>query len=125
MEPAGEAVKRQLLKLSNGQFGLDWDELHPAQQAVVPRERFVNCSARQRFPRIRTMVIREAYSAPLNLVTVPEKVSTAVTVVVEEVAGETAQTGTDTVQEVNISGRWRWVLSDSAVAAYEQDICPA
>src|SRR5579883_1762579 len=76
-ESAGAALKRQFAELAAGQYGREWDELHPAQQALVSRGLFTECSARAGLPQIESVTVKQEYSDPLDLTSVPDKTGTA------------------------------------------------
>ena len=44
-EEPGEFLRRHLEYELSGQFARSWDELHPAHQQVVTRERYAECRA--------------------------------------------------------------------------------
>jgi len=122
-ESAGDAVKRQFDFISKGQWGREWDELHPGQQAVVPREKYVDCANATNVNLTGLSVdVIETYDDPMDISGVPEKTSTAVTVKLTTEASKNAET--NTVHEVLVAGEWRWVLNNDAIAAYQAGHCP-
>jgi hypothetical protein len=105
--------------LSDGDAGALWDELHPAQQAIVPRDLYIRCASEQSIELSNIKALRERAEPSLAIdgtnLTVP---ATAVTV--EFTFAGTKQT--ETFHEVDVEGRWRWVLSDPE--PYTKGECP-
>ena len=118
-ETASDAIVRQLQLLSDGDAGALWDELHPAQQAFVPRDLYIRCADEQSIELSDIKALRERAEPSLAIagtnLTVP---ATAVTV--EFTFAGTKQT--ETFHEVDVDGRWRWVLSDPE--PYVRGECP-
>ncbi len=125
-DSASAAVKRQLDNLDKGQYGRQWDELHPAQQAIVPRELFVRCleeALRGRsVPDIR--VVGE-FQEDRPLAGTPETVKgTAVVVQYPQAsAGGQPREDRQTYYQVKVAGKWRWVMRNPS--AYQQGRCPS
>ena len=120
-ESAGDALKRQLGFEFKGQYGRSWDELHPGQQALVPREKYVDCARKDPASDISVDVI-ETYADPIEIMGGPETTSTAVTIkLTADVDGSTINM---TLHEVLIAGEWHWVLPDDAIVAFQAGGCP-
>lgn len=118
-ESASQALVRHLTFVSKGQYGPEWDELHPAQQAVVPRDKYMQCASEHVFP-ITDIKATEEYD---DTITVPEAgsvVSRAVTVSYKL----KDQTQSQTFHEVKVDGKWRWVLDQKSIDAYKAGTCP-
>jgi hypothetical protein len=115
-ESADAFVKRVTVEFSRGQAGRLWDELVPAQQAVVPRSLYVSC-ARNGF-RLRSFKVLDTYDEPVSVLgkTLP---ATAVSVQVVSDDGVTAAT----MHAVRVDGRWRWFLSRTQFAALRSGRC--
>lgn len=124
-EAAEDAMKRQFGYLDKGQLGKEWDELHPGQQASVPKEKFISCRSGRSID-ISSLEVLETYEEPIDLPGVPEKSSTAVTVKLKGNFGllGTEQETTDTFHEIMHDGAWRWVIPEEDVKAYERGACP-
>lgn len=116
-ESAGDAVLRQLDFASKGQYGRMWEELHPAHQALVSRDRFDECANEIEVPDLR---IVEVYDEPIDVYAIPEKTSKAVTFSYKSGDGRS----TETLHQVMVDGAWRWVFSTEAARAYEAGDCP-
>ena len=116
---ASDFVKRVTQEFSRGQAGRLWDELHPAEQAVVTRARFIGCQQNEGF-RLRKFKVLETYDETIDVAgrSVP---STAVSVQVTSDDGIT----TATLHAVRVDGSWRWVLQPSDLAAYRRGACPS
>jgi hypothetical protein len=119
-ESASTAAERHFGYVLKGQGGREWDELHPAQQAVVPKDAFIACRQKQSITVDSAHAIEE-FDEPID---VPE-VGTAVparAVTVELKAGDKKQALT--VHEINVDGHWRWILGKDEIAAYKAGTCP-
>jgi len=118
-ESAGGALTRQLRLLSDGDHGALWDELHPAQQALIPREQYVRCLSRipgYELTDIRIVRTREE-EGPIP--------GTSERATISVVTAEFTQNGTkytETFYEVNVGGAWRWALAD--VSGWANGSCP-
>jgi hypothetical protein len=111
------------LNIANAEIAGDWatayDGLHPNQQAVVPRDLFLECRGSdsiQITQATESGVIMERYGAP----EVPETESYAVTL-----RGLLAdQTATyDTFHIFDVGDRFGWVLGELSVAAFQAGRC--
>jgi hypothetical protein len=123
-ESAGDAVKRQMGYLSRRQWGREWDELNPGQQAIVPREKYVDCASATNANLTGLSIdVIETYDDPMDIIGVPEKTSTAVTIKMTTDAIKNAET--TTVHEVLVAGEWRWILSNDAMSEFQAGNCPS
>ena len=119
-ETAGDALQRQLDFISRGEYGLQWEELYPGQQALVPRTKFIECMSKQPFT-VNSLTVLETQDAFINDLGVNEDNATKVSVQIDSSAG----TGKISYYEVRVKDGWRWILDRPAVEAYEQKRCPA
>lgn len=115
-ETAGDAVKRQFAFISDGQFGREWDELHPADQAVVSRDHFERCGAGKSV-NIDSVTVKETYD---DTITVAGADTASKAVTVELKSGSAKDTRT--FHEVMVDGKWRWVIADTS--SYSNGKCP-
>ena len=117
-ESAAGFVQRITVEFSRGQSGRLWDELHPADQALVTRARFAECQRNDGF-NLKAFKVLESYDEPIDVAgkTVP---STAVSVRATSEDGET----TATMHAVSVDGKWRWILQPADAAAYKKGRCP-
>lgn len=118
-ESASSFVKRVTLEFSRGQTGRLWDELHPAEQAVVTRPRFIECESNEGFG-LRKVKVLESYQETINIAGKPTR-STAVSVRVTSDDGIT----TATLHAVLVDGKWRWILQPADFAVYTRGHCPS
>jgi hypothetical protein len=110
-------VKKVTVEFSRGQSGRLWDELLPADQAVVTRARFVACQKNEGWS-LKSIKVLETYDDPVDVEgkALPAK---AVTVRVTSDGVTTA-----TMHAVSVNGSWRWVLQPVDRAAYKSGKCP-
>jgi hypothetical protein len=127
-EDLGDFYLRRIDYEFKGQFGRSWDELHPGQQALVPREKYEECrdTASDEFAGVdfKGLKVVETYKDPIDVLGVPEKTSTAVTVRITVADSQDQQTVTDTFHAVAVDGEWKWILPPADVRAFKQGNCP-
>lgn len=116
-EPAESFVKQVTVEFSRGQAGRLWEQLVPAEQAVVPRSLYVSCAGNGF--RLRSFKILERYDESVPVLG-KELPATAVSVQVVSDDGVT----TATIHAVRDRGRWHWVLSRSQLASLRSGRCP-
>lgn len=120
-EGSGSAARRQITELFSGEAGAVWDELEPTEQAIVSRSQFAQCAARTGLPVLQAVLLDSEYDTTVNVAAVPEQTGRSVTLDVRTAGGTLRQT----VVEVAVAGRWRWVLSEQALGAYQAGECPS
>ena len=126
-EPAGDVARRQIELTSQGQFDEVWELLHPAQQAVVPRQLYIDCGrqlAREGASTVDRIEMRGTDEDERNVPWVGE---TDV-----QVVNATIYRGEDpspvAVVLVKSGDEWRWVIGEdqvSALEAFQRGECPA
>lgn len=106
-------------QFSRGQSGRLWSSLHPFDQAVVSRERYLACETNDGFTIEKTKVL-ETYA---DTVFIGGKAtpSTAVSLQVTSDDGVT----TATMHAVRVNATWRWILPPADYKAYKRGVCPA
>jgi hypothetical protein len=116
---AADFIRQVTTQFSRGQTGPLWDTLHPADQAIVSRSRYMACHTSAGF-ELQKFTVIQTYPDPIDIA---GKVapSTAVTVRVTADNGVT----TATIHAVSVKGAWRWILSPADYAAYKQGKCPS
>ncbi len=116
---AADFVKHVTTEFSRGQTGPLWDELHPAEQALVTRARFVACEQNEGFG-LRKIRVLDTYQETVDLAGKATP-STAVTVQVTSDDGIT----TATLHAVRVGDTWRWMLQPADLAVYKRGGCPS
>jgi hypothetical protein len=125
--PKPEGVLIQALKyLSLGQYGREYDLLHPGQKKLIPRQRFVGCWMKS-VPHFDLISIKkiDEYRDPIRLLGVSQRVSQAVTfrITLRSSTG-TTETFNQTWNAVWVGSRWTWVLQNASVRAFVRGACP-
>jgi hypothetical protein len=117
-ESPADFVRRITTEFSRGQSGRLWDQLLPADQAIVSRARFVDCQANEGW-NLKSIKVIDAYDDPVAVgaKNLPAK---AVSVRVTSDDGIT----TATMHAVSVNGKWRWVLQSSDRTVYASGKCP-
>ena len=115
---AADFISQVTTQFSRGQAGPLWDTLHPADQAVVSRARYMACQSNEGFD-LQKFKVLETYADTVDLAG-KQTPSTAVSVKVTADDGIT----TATMHAVKLDGKWRWILSPADYAAYAKGKCP-
>jgi hypothetical protein len=117
-ESAKAFVQRITTEFSRGQTGRLWNELAPADQAIVSRARYTACQGNEGFV-LKQVKVLDSYSEAVDVDGASEH-SDAVTLQVTSDTGVT----TATIHAVPIGGRWHWILSSADRAAFRSGKCP-
>ncbi len=123
-ESVADFWTRKLQAEGRGDWGPTWDALHPAQQTLMTRDRYITCSNANKLTGAVVMKIlgtREEMFGPAEVGVQPPALTTAVTINMS-IAGEPAETFT--VHTWNIAGRWRWALDQASYEAFKKGACP-
>ena len=111
-EAATDAFERLIDYISKGQYGRAWDELHPAQQALVTRADYMLCRG-DAIDEVKVVEILEEYDEDVPIPGTDLVVaSTAITAELRLKSGLFEETTTDTFHEIAVDGEWRWIVSD-------------
>lgn len=112
-QSAGDYVTKLLGYVDKGQWGPEWDSLHPAQQALVSRDAYITCATKKTVPNVSAVKVLETYSEDVAIPgTSTRAASTAVTVEYTASLAGRKDTAKATFHVFVIDGHWRWVLSD-------------
>ncbi|MGZ4391547.1 MAG: hypothetical protein ACXVRK_05425 [Gaiellaceae bacterium] len=118
-QSAGDFIRQVTTEFSLGQTGPLWDTLHPADQAVVSRARYMACHTSSGFD-LQKFKVLQTYADTVDIAGKATP-STAVSVRVTADDGVT----TATMHAVKFNGKWRWILSPADYAAYQRGKCPS
>ena len=118
-QSAADFIRQVTTQFSLGQTGPLWDSLHPADQAVVSRARYMACHTSSGFD-LQKFKVLQTYADTVD-VRGKATPSTAVSVRVTADDGVT----TATMHAVKLNGKWRWILSPADYSAYKQGKCPS
>ena len=120
--PAGRAQVQYLEGLYKGRFGPAYDTLHPAYKKIVSRSQFSDCAA-STIPvgELDSIEVLDVFDDPVQIPDAGEQQAKAVRVRVTSTSGQSV---TFVNHEVKVTDQWAWVLSDSAVTAYQAGRCP-
>ncbi len=118
-QSAGDFISQITTQFSRGQAGPLWDTLHPVDQAVVSRARYMACQTNEGFA-LQKFKILDTYADTI-VIAGKATPSTAVSVQVTSDDGVT----TATTHAVRLKGAWRWVLPSADYAAYKRGKCPS
>jgi hypothetical protein len=112
-EDPGDSVVAYLTAAGRGQFGRMWDQLHPAQQAVIDRDTYVDCQEeRTTAVDIEEIEVVETFEDEIAIAGTDERTqTTAVTVRVEWSIGAQDFSGTETINLAAVDGEWRAFFS--------------
>jgi hypothetical protein len=121
--PAGMAQVRLLEDLYDGRFAQAYANLHPSHQTIVSRRLFVRCAG-ETIPvgELESIEILKVYDEEAKGLVLSGAPTKAVEIRLTFTDGETD--GPFVNHEVNVDDRWRWVLNQKAIDAYQAGRCP-
>jgi hypothetical protein len=119
---AEDALRQQFDYLSKGQYVRAYSRLHPAQQAVISEELYVQCAGQLGTIEFSDIEIVEVFEEEVTIPgTSTRAASTAITARVTASQGSDSETITDTFHEFLVDGEWRFAVAD--VSDYDADEC--
>ena len=130
LEDPGDFLRRHLEYELSGEFARSWDELHPAHQEVVTRERYAECRA-ELFERsgpsteLRSFEVLDVADDSEPIAGIAETGSKAVTAEITIGVNGDSRTALDTLHAVHVDGRWAWVFPAGVYQAYASGSRPA
>jgi hypothetical protein len=120
---AGDAAKERFVATSKGEYAKAWESLHDDQQAIVSKEKFVECGEEGeagRAPEIEDVKVLDE--------NVEEKEIAEVGVVESHVIELEWRQGEDVrrgfFDMIDVDGDWKWVLGEDAIEAFRTGECP-
>ena len=122
-------MQRHLRLESAREFGRSWDELHPAHQQVVTRERYGRCRA-ELYDRagvsaeLVSFAVLQVEDKSIDRPEIPQKTAKAVKVELVLLSGRRTQSVTNTLHTIQVENRWVWILRKEALRAYQAGSCP-
>ena len=122
---ARQATSDLLTQVQQAQYGAVWESLHPAQQAMVPREQLVACGARFG-PAFEDFEIVEATTEDVTPDGVGATTATVVTVnfdLTPEFDNGSSTPIDRRFRFVKVDGRWRWLLGPGEMAVFNDGSC--
>lgn len=120
---AGDAVLALMDMVDKGQWGREWEHLHPEQQAFISKELYQSCGEASDIPNIDDVSVVETYEEEITIPGTETTVSsTAVTVSLQFSQGTEMLETEDTFHVSELDGRWRWFLGDAET--YRAGECP-
>lgn len=128
-EDLGAFFRRRIEYDLWGQHGSAWDALHPGQQKLVSRGKYVDCreQAIDVFPslEVKSLRVMRTYEDPIDVIGIPEKTSTAVSVKVTLTdPGVRDQVFRDSFHAIAVDGQWVWILPPADARALMAGHCP-
>jgi hypothetical protein len=116
-DAAGEAARREVQYVVNGQHLQQWQMLHPVHQRAVDAKTFVACG-----PTLETAEVRVIleHNQKVNAPILGEVDARVVTLSVSSASGNTPFM----VPMVEVDGQWRWLLSSDDLATFQSGRCP-
>jgi len=130
LEEPGDFLRRHLEYELSGDFARSWDDLHPAHQEVVTRERYAECRA-ELFDRsgpsteLRSFEVLDVTDGTAPIAGIPEPTAKAVTAEITIGVNGDSRSVLDTLHAVHVDGRWTWVFPDRVYRAYASGSSPA
>jgi hypothetical protein len=130
LEGPGDFLRRHLEYELSGEFARSWDDLHPAHQMVVTRERYAECRA-ELFERsgptteLRSFEVLEVADDAGPIAGIDEPGAKAVTAEITIGVNGNSRSVLDTLHAVDVDGRWTWVFPERVYDAYASGSRPA
>lgn len=118
-QSASDFAVQELTQAAKGQNGKRWEDLHPALQQVISKDKFIECNQSVSFPATNIKATDE-YDEPTNAPGVGQVNSKAVTVSYK--LGET--TDSITIHVAQVDGAWKWFVTQDSFDAYSKGECP-
>jgi hypothetical protein len=127
-EDAGDFIQEIFQRSLRGQYGRNWETLHPAHQKVVSREKYDACESQddESVAAKISVDVLETYEEPVLLEGSGTVDSTAVTLRFSydnPLTGKPAEEHA-TVHAVAVDGEWKWILRPEDYGAYVKGDCP-
>jgi hypothetical protein len=129
-EQDASAFMKELTERSlRGQYGRNWESLHPAHQAVVTRDKYDSCERESNESTGATKIsidVEDTYEEPVRVEGEGMVDSTAVTLRLtydNPLTGKPAEEH-GTAHAVPVEGEWKWILTDGDYKAYAKGQCP-
>jgi hypothetical protein len=123
---AGSFLRDVIHMKTKQQFGRMYSSLHPAQQAVVDRDLYIDCE----YQKAEALGMSLKLTGWKTVKTSPQKMRIPATDVIAEVTKVTytwsvngLSLGTDTSTAVRVAGRWKWILGSKDAVAYKVGRC--
>lgn len=100
------ALRLEIQQLSDGQYGRLYETLHPAQQALISRDKFVTCYEKiDTTGKITDVNVKEHYTEPDRIPGTDQDVASVALTISYSSDGEP---DTATFHEYLVDGSWRW-----------------
>lgn len=116
----GDGAREQLEFAATGKWQRVYQQLHPAHQAVVTQEAFIDCNKANTFSLGKVSIASEQ-RVTLNVPELGE-------VKVYEVTLDAVVDGQTTARVTHVirkGSEWRWVLDEASADAYREGQCPS
>jgi hypothetical protein len=121
-ETVGAFVKRHLEYEVKGEWGRDWDVLHPLHQGVITRSQYVYCREGElNYKGNETVRVEETYDNPIDVPGIPPARIMRASVEILSPGQRAGSTFTD--HAVKVKGAWRWILDGTEVDYYARGKC--
>jgi hypothetical protein len=119
-ESAAAFVKRHLEYEVRGEWGRDWDVLHPLHQRVITRAQYVYCRDGELWYKgTETVRVVETYDNPIDVPGIPRARIMGASVEI----GAPGNAGSFTDHAVKVRGGWRWILDGREADQYRHRKC--
>ena len=120
--PAGAAQVELMEDLYNGRFGQAYADLHPSHQTIVSRSLFVKC-ARESIPvgSLDSIEILDVFDDETSGLLLGGEPTKGVRIRLTFKDGQSTEPFVN--HEVEVDDRWRWLLNQKAIDAYEAGQC--
>jgi len=114
-------VRSALLLEARGQYNRSWALLHPAEQKILSRTKYISCMHENHPRRIASVGVLAVSDTTIMYDSIPQHAVKAVTVSVNYQDGGQS---TFTMSAVPVGGGFRWVLSPQSELRARFGTCP-
>ena len=115
LEPPEKAFERQAHELTDGQADLAYNEIHPAQQALITQAAYQKCATPRGAFTIDRIDIKKVYDEDITIPgTTIVTASKAIIATVTLKLGTVKNPLTSTYHEVLVDGAWRSTIVDTS-----------
>jgi hypothetical protein len=121
-ETADAFVKRHLEYEVKGEWGRDWDVLHPLHQGIITRPQYVYCKEGElNYKGTETVRVVETFDNPIDVPGIPSGRIMGASVEIYTAGKTDGISFTD--HAVKLRGGWRWILDGREADQYARGEC--
>lgn len=121
---AERVAQRSFENFFDGNFGAVWDALHPADQQIISRDRYIACESSVSTASLQSMKITGRFGSPLHRPGIPQRAATNVAFLLHVEFPKGTAVRRRSQMLVRRNGQWKLLLYDSEWRAFRAGRCP-